>query len=240
MIRVELNTQQTALLLANAGPKARRCAALALTATARQISQTLSQQALPAAFDRPTPFILRSTQLKLARPDQLAAEVRFKPRQTQTLQAEVEGGPRTPKAYERALQANGLLPAGYVTVASELAPQDSFGNLPRSWLVAILRALTDSGYGGASRGDARKQAAAQRRYGRFLVVPVGPRAGFDSHVIRQPGIYQSVPTALGDAVRPLLLFVPAAHYRPRLDLQSLAEQGMAQHFPDAFNRAFNT
>lgn len=120
------------------------------------------------------------------------------------LQAQVLGGERRLKRSERALQARGLLPPGHVVVPGQGAKLDSYGNVRAGQITRILSALqasNDAGQNQTPRSKARRGAgvifALPAQHGRLL-----------------PGVYERK----GREIKPLLIFVRGARYRPRFDI----------------------
>ncbi len=76
----------------------------------------------------------------------------------QFLAAEIEGGPRKHKRFERAPDAKGLVPSTSYAVPGRMAPLDSYGNVPGSFIVRMLSDLQAVGETGcrANRKGARK------------------------------------------------------------------------------------
>lgn len=181
-----------------------------------------------AVFDRPTRYVLYSVRADVD-PDKLSATIQptyfggqgVDPQHI--LQAQEFGGERRAKRAERVLQQTGHLPAGWVTVPGQGARLDAYGNMSSGQLMQILsqlRAQTTAGYT-RNMAHGKKGIAAQRRAGgRFFVIPPGGRT--------QPGVYQR--EFMGRTITPVLIFVRAAHYRPRLGMDRIAEKaGLADY-----------
>ena len=113
--------------------------ARALTDVARQAQQDV-QAEMRKVFDNPTPWVLRGVRTRSADKTNLAAQVLIESTggkgvaPSKILAAEIEGGARRQKRFERALQAKGMMPGGYVAVPAAGAPLDGNGNIPApSW-----------------------------------------------------------------------------------------------------------
>jgi hypothetical protein len=114
------------------------------------------------------------------------------------------GGMRTPKKYELALRAAGVLPDGWVTVPGRGAVLDSYGSVSRGQIAQILRDLQVR----ASGAYARTAKKARRDAGTYFAVPRGTRG-------LSPGIFMRT----RDGVQAVLVFKSAANYRRMLNLQ---------------------
>lgn len=216
--------------------------ASALTGVAVDVRDAVQKQ-LPVAFDRPTPYTLNSLFVKPARADRLEAEAFFKDElgtsklgrpATKYLLPEVEGGPRSVKGFERALQLAGFLAPGHFAVPAAGARRDAYGNVSTGQIVQILSQLRITLTAGHARNmpfDARKQIAAQRRAGgRFFVVRVGEKGP-------APGVYQR--EFGGQNIAPVFIFVSRAQYSRRLDFYGIARQVSVRNFPGHLDRAFS-
>lgn len=174
-------------------------------------------------FDRPTPYTLNSLYVWGATKRKLVAEVVIKDDQNKGTPAarylapEIEGGERTFKRFERALQFAGLLPAGLWAVPGREAPLDQYGNMPPQLLVRILsdlRAFPEVGY------------RANRRMGKastFFVAKPG------SHL--KPGVYWRLPNRMLVCV---VAFVRTPHYTKRLDFYGVIQRTSLAEFPRVF------
>jgi hypothetical protein len=219
-------------------------------ATVRAINETAFQvherwkQVMPQVFDRPTALTLKGVAYKKASLQQPTAEIFVRDEvfkgtaPAKYLQAEVSGGPRRQKRFERALQAAGLMPAGTFAVPGKGAELDAHGNLTGAQFVRILSQLRASGEQGYSanetadgrgrrhRREAGKGKKASRRSDYFAV----PRAigGL------KPGVYQRIRTGFGRGVVPVLIFVRSANYRARYPVFDLAQKTFDRRFPAIF------
>lgn len=207
---------------------------LALNMTGQDVKAEF-EKVMPSVFDRPTPYTMKGFQLKPSTKTNLQARVGFKEDARQYLAPEVYGGTRPAKAVERALQAIGALPSGWVVVPGQGAKLDQYGNVDRGQIVQVLSQLRITMTAGYSRNmsfDARKQIAAQRKAGgRFFVAKPG------GHL--HPGVYQR--ELIGKNITPVLMFVHASTYKTRLPLQEIGERVVAErlglNFGVAWQRA---
>jgi hypothetical protein len=169
-------------------------------------------------FDRPTPWALGG--LRYQSPTSARPEVRIWLEESpgkgipaaKFLSAEITGGARAQKRFERALQIKGLMPAGSVAVPGRQAPLDAYGNVPGSFIVRILsdlQAFGEQGYRANRRGPRR----GARKDNYFFVPPKG------SHL--KPGIYWHMPGGLLGIV---FIFVSSAAYRARYDFYGVGQR----------------
>lgn len=194
------------------------------------------------SLDRPTPFVLRGPYVVPARDgDQFGGtEARVAWREfgsgpvtaEKVLRAQVEGGPRRLKRFERLLG----LPANRVAVPAKWAPLDAYGNIPGPFLVQMLSALRSFGESGF-RANRREGARLRRGQSEFFIIR--PDAN-DRRL--SPGVYR-VAQDMGGAPLMVLAFVRAANYRQRIapgrtvsesvsrNIGQLWQQGLAGTLP---------
>ena len=215
--------------------------ATALTRTAVEIRKAVLDE-MPRAFDRPTPYTLGALYTKGATAQSLQAETYFKDDRagsgtpaTKYLLPNVEGGARHTKRFERALQAVGALPAGWLTTPAAGARLDAYGNMVRGQIIQILSQLRITMTAGYTRNmafDARKQISAQRKAsGRYFVIKPGGKSR------APPGIY--IREWFIRDVTPVLLFVRSAAYRPRLDFYGISQRVAAERLQPNVDRAIS-
>lgn len=178
-------------------------------------------------FDRPTPFIQRSVRQRKSTKRDLRAQVyiEFNAGSTppeQVLQAEIEGGERALKPFERRLRSAGILPSGFFAVPGDGAKRDAFGNMQGGQITQILayfRAFRDRGFD-ANIADRNKLKRGTRKN------PIGI-----SYFVGRPGdgraplgVWQRAHSKLGKitSVTPILIFVDAARYEPIYDFEFVA------------------
>lgn len=177
-------------------------------------------------FDRPTPYTLSALRLKPATKTKLVAEVAFKNEATKAiaadkfLAAQVAGGERRMKRFERALQAARVLPAGYCAVPGSGAEIDAYGNMKPSQIVQILawfRAFPETGY----RANMTDKSKGRLAKGSKKKGTLG-YAYFAGKIKGQEGIWKRYGFARGSAVKPVLIFVRWARYEARYDFDYVA------------------
>jgi hypothetical protein len=210
--------------------------ALALTRVAQAAREDIIRVEMPGTFDRPTPYTLRSTFVDRARKDRLYARVLLRGTRAESayLRAQVDGGKRALKSYERKLLNAGLLPAGMVTIPGAGARLNGYGNIPGSRLMQMLSDLKIAeGWAGATQNRSRATTARKVRRGgnRYFVARPG------GHLA--PGVYIASWKPGSRDIKPFLLFVEAS-YRARLDWQGIVTRIAQREFPGEFKRALAT
>jgi hypothetical protein len=219
-----------------------------LARTLRRVVNAAAYQALDdvradmtKVFDRPTPFVQRGLYVIPARDgdsfDGTVAQLDWRQfgaavTAQKVLRAQMEGGARNLKRFERAIG----LPASRVAVPAKWAPLDQYGNIPGPFIVQMLSALRLFGEQGyrANRAEGAKLRRGQSEF--FIVRP------FSEHGQLSPGIYR-VAQEMGGAPLMVVAFVRRANYRARFfpdrvarasvaqNIQGLWQQGLARTLP---------
>lgn len=185
--------------------------------TGRYVHGALRSE-MQTVFDRPTLWALNG--LRYRRPSANRAEVSIWLEEfggkgipaAAFLAAEIEGGARKPKRFEKALQAKGLMPQGWFAVPGRQAPLDAHGNVPGPFIVRMLsdlQAFGEQGYRANRRGVRR----GARRTNYFFV----PRKG--SHL--KPGVYWHMP---GGMIGCVFRFVSKVNYPKRFDFYGVGRR----------------
>jgi hypothetical protein len=210
-------------------------------------SRLATQAEMRKVFDRPSDYTLRSVYVtKRATKEALSATIEpanfggsgVAPQNF--IAPEVFGGGRKLKRSEVALQRAGLLPNGMYTamprdpVAEQL---DGFGSYKGAFIRQLLSYL-QARAGKANMTDKRRAKLEQRGRNDAGQATIG---GVVYLVSRggtlAPGIWAKSGTG-GGTLRPVLMFVRAPRYKPRLDLNRIGNETMAQHFAPAFDTRF--
>ena len=211
--------------------------AAALTDVAKD-AQTAVRKRMRLVFDDPTPFTLASTFVTPATKRRLESAVFFKDAieagkgvpAGKYLAAELTGGRRAHKRFEKALIAARVMPAGYYAVPGARMRLDAFGNVPRGTITKILSDLRAFAEVGFRANRATRAQAAERgrkfRASRYFVVQPGKSA--------QPGIYQRFDSLFGRGAVPAFIFVRDADYGRALDFPGVVNDTVARLFEDAF------
>lgn len=218
--------------------------AKALTATAKDV-QAAEVKEIKDSFDRPTPATLDSIYVQPATKVKPEATVKIKDFMgkgtpaVKYLAAEVEGGQRRAKRFERALQAAGILPPGYFVVPGAAAELDQYGNIKGSQITQLLsyfKAFPEMAGYKANMTDKRRAALAKgsAKTGRQGVAYFIARDGW-----LHPGIWARYNFARGSAIKPVLMFVRSVGYEKRFDFFYAAESTIERVFEGHFNAAWN-
>lgn len=223
------------------------------------------QQQMNNYLDRPVPYTLNSMYLQKSTPSTLAASVQWKDSSGgnisagKYLQPEVFGGSRGQKKFERALQAKGLIPNGFVAVPTDKAPLDSYGNVPGSYFVQILSAIGANpafvqnkqikklrklssvnlikGVAKAAlayKAIQAKEARAKARAQKFFVVVKG-----DGNPL-PIGVYERTSLDVGSIVVRVFNFVPTANYRTSFPFYDIGTAAAQAKFPEKLDEAIQT
>lgn len=183
------------------------------------------KQAMRQVFDKPTPWVIGGVRYRKATRSKLVSKVDLdfwgnKQGVTvdQVLAAQIGGGSRRLKRFERALSSAGILPSGMSVVPGAAAKMDSYGNMKAGQIVQILSWFQSFGQQGylanmGSKGKARlgrdNKRTGQRGFAYFALQ--------QAHGRLPPGIYQRFRTGFGYSVKPVMIFVPTPKYRRRLN-----------------------
>lgn len=226
--------------LASAPRQIAYATALALTRTAKAVEEKQKRE-MRDVFDRPTPYTLASTYTKPATKAKLVAEVGLKNFASKAtpavkfLQAQVRGGSRRMKRFEKALQAVGAMPAGFRAVPGEAAQRDQYGNMKPSQIVQILswfKAFPEMGY--RANMSAKRRASLQKGS--------KTRQGF-AYFAGRPGdrlpdgIWQRFNFAGGSAIKPVIIFVRSANYQAIYDFDYVSRKVAGRELPEQINAA---
>lgn len=200
---------------------------VALTRTGQEVKQAEYEE-MSNVFVSPTPYTLNSVFLKPATKAKPEATVFIKDDQatsqagipaTKYIGPEIDGGSRSIKRFEKRLQLDGAMPAGWFAVPGEFARLDQYGNISRGQITQILSQLTltkVSGYS-ANISPRSRKGAIKRAGGQFIALPQGRGKLL-------PGIYQVTQFGVGrSSPRPVIIFVKSVNYSKRLDFFGVAE-----------------
>ncbi|SFI75897.1 hypothetical protein [Nitrosomonas sp. Nm34] len=214
---------------------------LAINRTAKKIKEAQERE-IKDVFDRPTPYIQNSVFLKPSTKNDLTAIVGIKDQSVKAvppskiLSAEIVGGERRLKRFERALRAVGALPPGYFTRPGEGAALDAYGNISKgqiNQMLAYFQAFPEAGYKANSTAESRAKlkrgTKAKMGISYFVGAPGGGKLPL--------GIWQRIHSGFGTAVRPILIFIPTALYEATLDFRFVAESVIEKEFYGEFNKA---
>lgn len=214
---------------------------VALTRTGQKV-MVAEQREMRDVFSMPTPFTMSSLYLRPATSSNLSAEVKLKDFASKAtpaskfLAAQLKGGERVQKRFERALQAVGALPPGFRIVPGDAAKLDAYGNMDRGQIVQILaffRAFPEAGYKAnmTAQGRAKLARGGKTRQGiSYFAGRPGDRLPL--------GIYQRVTFARGTAIKPVMIFVRSAVYQAVFNFEDVAKRTVDAEFGPQFALAY--
>lgn len=252
MLQIKINTDNLFRAMDQAAGQVAYATMLAINKTADQARAEV-QTEMQRVFDRPTPWVINSLRVKYASKASLTASLGYKDKNSaessrSMVEPHVEGGSRNFKGMEVRLNRAGLLPSGWNAVPGAAASLDPYGNMSRGQISQILNVLgtyTEAGYNKANSKTVDRLAKGNAKKGTYGFVywvnKVGA-SGPGKHLA--PGVYQRVSTGYGSSLKPILMFVKRAVYRPRLDFygigQRVIDRDLPGNFKDAFDKAIST
>lgn len=225
----------------------------ALLGTAKAVQEAEVSE-MRRVFKNPTRFTLNALAIKLDKP-RMEARVEVKDgywsRADNYLKAQIEGtGMRRQKAFEKALQAVGVLPAGWVAVPGEKAKLDAYGNHRPGEIRQILSWFDAAERVSGSTQNMRAAGRKKRRKGtrtkagwEYFVARPGARRTFVRETTfkgthgMQPGIYRRTSYGLGNRIEPVVIFVRKASYARRFDFYGIGRETANREFERLFDAA---
>lgn len=246
--------------------------ATALTRTAVQVRDKV-KASMSSLLDRPTPYTVKQLKYVGATAQRPVAAVGFGVVGIQDeygnvmryqdlganetpagkyLQAQIHGGPRRDKRFEKALRAVGVLPSGWLAVPGQRAKVDAFGNQSIGEMRQILSWFDAAELVAGSRQNMRQKGRDKRIKGtkktagfEYFAVSAGDARSFvrgsgktGAHKM-QPGIYRRTTQAMGSRIEPVVIFVNQARYRKRFDFYEIATREGNKILPAELTRAVN-
>jgi hypothetical protein len=231
--------------------------ATALTRTAVHVRDK-AKQAMASSLDRPTPYTVRQLKYVAATAQRPVAAVGFgvvgiedargnviryqdlgaaETPAGKYLAAQIEGGPRRNKRFEKALRIVGVLPNGWFAVPGARAKVDSYGNQSIGEIRQILSWFDAAELVAGSRQNMRAAGREKRVKGtrktagfEYFMVRPGDNRSFvrsngktGTHKM-QPGIYRRTLLSLGSRIEPVVIFVSSVQYRKRFDFYGFAQR----------------
>ena len=220
------------------GKQAEYAAAVALTRTAQDIRTELKEE-MRRSFDRPTPYTMNSLFVKGANKSNIESKVWLKDNPfgkgtsaDRYLGPQINGGVRSLKGMERALQATGLMARNDFAIPAAGAQLDSYGNVKRSQIVQILSQLKvqlKAGYE-SRRSDSAASKRSVRRQGKTYFAIPKAIGGL------KPGVYLKIKFGHGSAIKPVFIFTPSARYKPRFKFFDVGLKVATERFPVHFRQ----
>ncbi len=230
--------------LASIPRKVEIAAQRALLKTGQHIREA-EQAEMKSVFDRPTPWTLGAMRVKPTAKMEVMVGILdpdgYYRRANNYLGTQVSGGGRRHKAFEKSLQAYGIMPSGWFAVPGEGAKLDAFGNMGPgeirqilSWFDAAERwSGSTQNMGEKGRDKRRKGTRKKAGFEYFVVHPLRRNKGYNL----TPGVYRRTFFALGRAIKPILIFVKDAQYKPRFDFEKVARFTAQKHMTDELSAA---
>ena len=221
-----------------------------LTGVAKGVQGAITKQ-LPVAFDRPTPFTVRSVWVKPAQKSKPVSEVYFPnsaPSYGKNLREYMRPGAegasaRRQKKTEYLLSAMDILPRGWVTVPGSYCARhlDGFGNMPGSYYKELIRGLrikTTKGPPKPMFGRSQKRAERMGVQYEFFAVSPGKNSLGRNGGYLPSGVYKRTGKNGRELIQ-YLKFVRKASYRPRLDVVKIARAEVRATANAEFSKAWS-
>lgn len=208
--------------------KAEIAAQRALIETAKKAAQVAKDE-MERVFDRPTRYTLNAIKAKpTSKFSVMVGVVDDWVRQGHYLTTEMQGGDRVLKAFEKALQANGIMPNGWVAVPASGAILDGYGNVSAGKVRQVLSWFDSAERGSGSfqnmnfAGREKRRKGTKRRRG-FEYFAISTMA--ESTKMHLPmGIYEAAFTGFGKAIKPIFVFSSHATYQKRFMFKDLMNE----------------
>lgn len=239
----------------------------ATTETAFYIRNKLRSE-LPQYIDKPTPYTTNSIFVRKGNKDNPEASVEWRKPAGSTsggkyLVPQVEGGNRSAKKFERALEWKGAKSAGDKAVPTKEAPKDIYGNVPGSYIKRMLSLLR---IGGAELRARREKAAlsaakpkiARAKRGKSFAATMRdqqqgsakPKAQTSSYAKPEEffalpkkqgklsaGVYEVKNSAFGRAIRLVFLFTGSVTYKKSFPFYDIGNKASNDKFPQKLSEA---
>ena len=235
MITIQVDTRETTRWLndvqRNQIPFA---TSVALNKTAR-LAQDGIKDEMERVLDRPKPYTLGGTFVSNSTKHKLTAIVGLKdkaasgPAPATYLAPLVGGTQRGEKAMEHALKAVGALPSGMRAVPAAGAKIDRYGNMSRAQFKEMVGALKSSMR--TFKGKGKRLHAS----GYFVAT-----AGRSQTRHLPPGIYYRIERPGESVIKPVMIFVDRAQYRPTLNIARTVGTVVDKNFKQIFDAALSS
>lgn len=231
MITIQVDTKAATQFLDDAQKRQIPFAtSVALNKTARLAEAGIKSE-MQRVLDRPKPYTLGGTFVANSTKTNLTAIVGFKDKASSGraagtyLMPLVAGIQRRQAGWERALQAMGAIPSGMRAVPADGAKLDRYGNLDKRQLTELMGSLR-------SRMRTFKGKGKRAHAGGYFVALPG------THL--SPGIYYRTERTGVSAIKPVLIFVSRAQYKPVLKVEPTVRRVVDASFAREFAAALST
>lgn len=232
--------------------------ATAMTRTAVKTRDVLKAE-LQRSIDKPTPYTVRAIKYSAATADRLVAAVGFDVAAIQDIYGNVvryadlgpgetpagkymrwviNGGSRTQKRFEKALQAVGALPSGWRAVPGSRAKLNAYGNQSigeirqiLSWFDAAEQVAGSTQNMGQAGRDKRRKGTKKTAGFEYVYIPPGRKG------LKQPGIYRRTKFAMGSRIEPVVIFIKSASYSRRFDFYGITQREIERNLRPEFDKA---
>lgn len=222
-----------------------------------------TMETMRGVFDRPTPFTMKSFRVHKATKRNLIARVDFEWGRLGYMKTQVEGGLRSRKRSEIALQKEGIMRPGQLWVPGKGARLNQYGNISGGQITQILSVLKAAEMSSGYSANLTARSAKLNRKPRDYFVVRKKRGGL------LPGIYErsqskpgfgaktkkrlpfgvhqkgktvgnfsSVTRARG--VKAVLIFVDKAGYRKKLPFYDIGQKVVDRNFRRIFYETTRT
>lgn len=256
---IKIDTREMEKALKDFGTKYQRVVEIAGQSAARKTAYLVieaEKAEMRRKFDSVTPWTLNAFRVAQGRErvqrgtlrsiagSEINAEVRVKDgywyRADDYLNTQIAGGDRKTKAFERALQARGVLPSGWYAVPGEKAERDAYGNMRPSQIRQILSWFGSAEMVAGSTQNMTDATRARRRRGTktkrgFEYVAIQPNSRRGRLL---PGIYRRTFLAFGSSLEPIMIFVRRVAYKPRFDFYGVGRRVVTENFSRLFAAEF--
>ena len=251
-MRLQIHTNGAAVagMLQEAQRQARYAAAVALNRVSADIVRA-ERDEMRAVFDRPTRWTLNSLRTRGATKVDLVAEVYIgetTDSRQHYLVPEVHGGRRVHKRFEELLHRRGILYRDEIAVPGDAATLDAYGNIRSREIIRILsqlKAFNLSGFDANATNSRRSKAKRKTKryfFARQRETRTGGGAWKSGEKVQHlpSGIYleDRADKDGGGFLKPILMFVKRANYRPRFHFYDVAKRIVDERFPMHFEREF--
>jgi hypothetical protein len=197
------------------------------------------QEQIERRLDRPAPRTKSATTFLSATAQTLQSKVLVKDQMAGTppatyLNPQERSGSRRAKKFELALQASGAMPRGYVLVPGRGAQLDSYGNVSRSQIIAMITQLGSDYSPGYQRVIPKTVAGRLRVMAKRGKSYIAVQPEEEKQLGVSAGIYER---SNDGALRAVFLFKRTVRYRKTLDLERTAAEKAPAIVAEEFQRA---
>lgn len=216
----------------------------ALLKTAQAVKDA-EQAEMQRVLDRPTRWTLGALKVKATNRFEVHVGILdpdgYYKRASSYLGTQITGGNRNLKAFEKSLQARGIMPRGWFAVPGVGAKLDAYGNMGAGQIRQILSwfdaaenwagSIQNMGF----KGRKKRRMGTKRNARGWEYVAISP----GNKGLRQPGIYlrNLYEGKGGKHISPILIFVKGARYQARFNFERVARDVVQATFNAEFDKA---